>query len=62
MLLLVQVYKMVMSIGWNPFYNNTEKTAEPWILHDFDQVGQQHQAAGRAAEKLSHLAVTAKCH
>ncbi|WIA22630.1 hypothetical protein OEZ86_009609 [Tetradesmus obliquus] len=32
-----EVYKMVMSIGWNPFYNNTEKTAEPWILHDFEQ-------------------------
>ncbi|KAK9824264.1 hypothetical protein WJX72_009063 [[Myrmecia] bisecta] len=29
------VHKMVMSIGWNPFYNNEEKTAEPWILHDF---------------------------
>jgi hypothetical protein len=38
LLLLLQVYKMVMSIGWNPFYNNTEKTAEPWLLHDFDQV------------------------
>lgn len=32
-----QVYKMCMSIGWNPFYNNTFKTAEPWILHDFDK-------------------------
>eukprot|EP01023_Acetabularia_acetabulum_P054385 TRINITY_DN6132_c0_g1_i4.p1 TRINITY_DN6132_c0_g1~~TRINITY_DN6132_c0_g1_i4.p1 ORF type:complete len:450 (+),score=87.21 TRINITY_DN6132_c0_g1_i4:107-1456(+) len=29
------VYKMVMSIGWNPFYQNNEKTAEPWILHNF---------------------------
>jgi hypothetical protein len=27
-----------MSIGWNPFYQNKEKTAEPWILHDFDKV------------------------
>jgi riboflavin kinase len=34
----VQVYKMCMSIGWNPFYQNKEKTAEPWILHDFDKV------------------------
>eukprot|EP00798_Chlamydomonas_sp_ICE-L_P013724 gene13724-19622_t len=25
-----------MSIGWNPFFNGKEKTAEPWILHDFD--------------------------
>ncbi|PIA37873.1 hypothetical protein AQUCO_02900011v1 [Aquilegia coerulea] len=30
------VYKMVMSIGWNPYFNNTEKTIEPWLLHDFD--------------------------
>lgn len=29
------VYMMVMSIGFNPYYNNTEKTAEPWLLHDF---------------------------
>ncbi len=29
------VYKMVMSIGWNPFYSNDEKTAEPWLLHEF---------------------------
>jgi hypothetical protein len=27
-----------MSIGWNPFYANKEKTAEPWILHEFDKV------------------------
>ena len=26
-------YKMVMSIGWNPHYGNSEKTAEPWLLH-----------------------------
>ncbi|KAH8508986.1 hypothetical protein Peur_050817 [Populus x canadensis] len=30
------VYKMVMSIGWNPYFNNTEKTIEPWLLHEFD--------------------------
>lgn len=30
------VYKMVMSVGWNPYFNNTEKTIEPWLLHDFD--------------------------
>jgi hypothetical protein len=27
-----------MSIGWNPFYANKEKTAEPWILHEFEKV------------------------
>lgn len=32
------VYKMVMSIGWNPFYKNKEKTAEPWLLHTFEEV------------------------
>ncbi|XP_075503412.1 bifunctional riboflavin kinase/FMN phosphatase isoform X1 [Primulina tabacum] len=31
------VYKMVMSIGWNPYFNNTEKTIEPWLLHDFNK-------------------------
>ncbi|GJZ01520.1 bifunctional riboflavin kinase/FMN phosphatase isoform X1 [Tanacetum coccineum] len=30
-------YKMAMSIGWNPFFNNTEKTIEPWLLHKFDE-------------------------
>uniref|UniRef100_A0A7S3VJV5 riboflavin kinase n=2 Tax=Dunaliella tertiolecta TaxID=3047 RepID=A0A7S3VJV5_DUNTE len=28
-------HKMVMSIGYNPFYGNTHKTAEPWILSEF---------------------------
>ncbi|XP_042492483.1 bifunctional riboflavin kinase/FMN phosphatase isoform X1 [Macadamia integrifolia] len=31
------VFKMVMSIGWNPYFNNPEKTIEPWLLHDFDE-------------------------
>ncbi|KAK9706632.1 hypothetical protein RND81_07G140600 [Saponaria officinalis] len=30
------VYKMVMSVGWNPYFDNSEKTVEPWLLHDFD--------------------------
>lgn len=30
------VYKMVMSIGWNPYFNNTEKAIEPWLLHKFN--------------------------
>ncbi|KAK9714762.1 hypothetical protein RND81_06G118000 [Saponaria officinalis] len=29
------IYKMVMSIGWNPYFNNSEKTIEPWLLHEF---------------------------
>ena len=28
-------HQMVMSIGYNPFYNNTQKTAEAWLLHTF---------------------------
>ncbi|XVE87937.1 hypothetical protein DITRI_Ditri19aG0028600 [Diplodiscus trichospermus] len=30
-------YKMVMSIGWNPYFNNAEKTIEPWLLHEFNE-------------------------
>ena len=32
------IYQMVMSVGFNPFYNNSIKTCEPWLLHDFDEV------------------------
>lgn len=31
------VYKMCMSIGWNPFYQNERKTIEPWLLHEFPE-------------------------
>ncbi|KAK3131427.1 hypothetical protein QOZ80_6AG0506320 [Eleusine coracana subsp. coracana] len=31
------IYKMVMSIGWNPYFDNTEKTVEPWLLNDFGE-------------------------
>jgi FAD synthase len=30
------VYKTVLSIGWNPFYNNSKKTIEPYLLHKFE--------------------------
>ncbi|KAK7021073.1 hypothetical protein SK128_007726 [Halocaridina rubra] len=29
-------YKMVMSIGWNPYYNNKKKSMETHIMHVFD--------------------------
>ncbi|KAG6547509.1 hypothetical protein Mapa_010957 [Marchantia paleacea] len=29
------IYKMVMSVGWNPYFDNAEKTVEPWLLHEF---------------------------
>lgn len=31
-----QVYKMVASIGWNPFYKNDKKTVEVHLLHKFE--------------------------
>jgi len=30
------VYKMVISIGWNPFYKNTKKSMETHIIHTFE--------------------------
>lgn len=29
------VHKMVMSVGWNPFYQNERKSVEPHLLHTF---------------------------
>lgn len=29
------VFPMVMSVGWNPFYNNKTRSAEIYIIHDF---------------------------
>lgn len=31
------VYKMVMSIGWNPYFNNTHKSMETHIMHEFEE-------------------------
>lgn len=31
------VYKMVMSIGWNPYYQNTKKSMETHIIHTFKE-------------------------
>lgn len=31
------VFKMVMSVGWNPYFDNEQKTVEPWLLHDFGE-------------------------
>ena len=28
-------YKTVVSIGWNPYFKNKEKTIEPYIMHEF---------------------------
>jgi hypothetical protein len=29
-------YKAILSIGWNPFYGNKEKTVEPHLVHKFE--------------------------
>eukprot|EP00271_Cylindrocystis_brebissonii_P005890 TRINITY_DN1826_c0_g1_i1.p1 TRINITY_DN1826_c0_g1~~TRINITY_DN1826_c0_g1_i1.p1 ORF type:complete len:401 (+),score=74.85 TRINITY_DN1826_c0_g1_i1:502-1704(+) len=31
------IFKMVMSVGWNPYFDNDCKTVEPWLLHTFDE-------------------------
>lgn len=31
------VYKMVMSIGWNPYYKNEKKSMEVHIMHKFNE-------------------------
>merc|ERR1712107_180317 len=32
-----QVYDMVMSIGWNPFYENKKRARETHIVHKFEE-------------------------
>lgn len=32
-----EVYDMVMSVGWNPYYKNTVRSAEVHIIHKFEQ-------------------------
>ncbi|XP_043475839.1 riboflavin kinase [Leptopilina heterotoma] len=34
-LLEKSIYKMVMSIGWNPFYKNEKKSMEVHLIHEF---------------------------
>ena len=31
-----RVFKAVTSVGWNPYFDNKEKTVEPHIMHAFD--------------------------
>ena len=31
-----RVFKAVTSVGWNPYFDNAEKTVEPHIMHAFD--------------------------
>ena len=38
-----------MSIGWNPVYDNQEKTVEVYIMHDFET----HSSDGFYGEILS---------
>ncbi|KAL0078709.1 hypothetical protein J3Q64DRAFT_1758519 [Phycomyces blakesleeanus] len=32
-----KVYPMVMSLGWNPYYNNEKRSAEVHIIHEFPE-------------------------
>ena len=32
-----EVHKMVLSIGWNPYYNNTKKSMETHVIHMFKE-------------------------
>ncbi|XP_010875128.1 riboflavin kinase isoform X2 [Esox lucius] len=32
-----EVHKMVMSIGWNPYYKNTKKSMETHVIHTFKE-------------------------
>ncbi|EGG14861.1 riboflavin kinase [Cavenderia fasciculata] len=38
-----KIYKMAMSIGWNPFYKNTKKTIEIHLINKFEQDFYGHQ-------------------
>ncbi|TRY60191.1 hypothetical protein DNTS_003801 [Danionella cerebrum] len=31
------IHKMVMSIGWNPYYKNTKKSMETHVMHTFKE-------------------------
>lgn len=31
------IHKMVMSIGWNPYYKNTKKSMETHVIHTFEE-------------------------
>lgn len=31
------IHKMVMSIGWNPYYKNTKKSMETHVIHQFKE-------------------------
>ncbi|KAG1144134.1 hypothetical protein G6F37_008622 [Rhizopus arrhizus] len=32
-----QVYPMVMSLGWNPYYHNEKRSAEVHVIHEFSE-------------------------
>ncbi|KAL7884218.1 hypothetical protein AOLI_G00069880 [Acnodon oligacanthus] len=32
-----EIHKMVMSIGWNPYYKNTKKSMETHLIHKFKE-------------------------
>ena len=46
------VHMMVMSVGFNPFFGNTTKTCEPWILETFPEVRLLAACGGRCGNTL----------
>ena len=53
------MYGMVMSIGWNPFFDNSSKTIEPWLLNEFPEDFYDQElrltAGGRSTLTTAHV-------
>ena len=50
---VVQKHICAMSIGWNPVYDNAEKTIEAFLVHDFE--GQEFYGANLSLEVVSFV-------
>ncbi len=53
-----KTYKAAVSLGWNPFYGNTHKTLEPWLLAEFSEV---RRDALRREAAVQRAAPTRRC-
>jgi FAD synthase len=57
-----RVHMMVMSVGYNPFYGNTAKTCEPWLLSTFEQVrAHEHENVLSASQHQLHGTTARVC-
>ena len=50
---VVQKHICAMSIGWNPVYDNAEKTIEAFLVHDFG--GEEFYGAHLSLEVVSFV-------